>query len=624
MRKILVTVASLIMTLVMSMSFLGCNLVTTDNAKNMNQVIATVQITEDAPVDKIYKKEIVMSYLNYGYIYEQNYGYTRDQVMKLIIDQLITTRVYVQHAIVMFGTTDENNMYYGNVVNKDKGVWDLERYLTEDEIIDAVYSAKKDMNAIIKSYAEIEDETATDTIVGTVRVVPSNAANKERELSNQQKKDYKIDTNSTSEIRKGYNKVITLLEQNELLGDYNGDITTTTYYKQTLKSYQENTILEKFDKAIANSARKGVSFEQLKEVYADNFKAQSEMTEAEIAQKIESATIEDPVLIGTNGSYGYVYNLLLGASTAQTDKIKEIETKDINQKAIERKAILDKTIIKDLRTTWLYSGFDFDTATGCFTGDYTLAKDSANSLPFQGKVTHLNADKIDEEDYQAKYRIDSVTEFTVDSFIEMMDKYVYGSVQANAKTSSDSVSVYKKAIVNQKVNEYDAKINELLFAFSTDDGSLNTYKGYTIAPIPDTGSETYVQEFADAGRELITLGGNSYIIVGTDYGYHVMFYSQAFGGSEGYADLISYLNFAMGETGNEAFWKEKLAELIKNWDEDDLDTNNFLYKFFNSVASVRVEKVGTKIQQQLQNDYIYGEGDEVTRYPDRYADLLEA
>lgn len=153
MRKILVTVASLIMTLVMSMSFLGCNLVTTDNAKNMNQVIATVQITEDAPVDKIYKKEIVMSYLNYGYIYEQNYGYTREQVMKLIIDQLITTRVYVQHAIVMFGTTDENNMYYGNVVNKDKGVWDLERYLTEDEIIDAVYSAKKDMNAIIKSYA---------------------------------------------------------------------------------------------------------------------------------------------------------------------------------------------------------------------------------------------------------------------------------------------------------------------------------------------------------------------------------------------------------------------------------------------------------------------------------------
>ena len=206
----------------------------------------------------------------------------------------------------------------------------------------------------------------------------------------------------------------------------------------------------------------------------------------------------------------------------------------------------------------------------------------------------------------------------------MMDKYVYGSVQANAKTSSDSVSVYKKAIVNQKVNEYDAKINELLFAFSTDDGSLNTYKGYTIAPIPDTGSETYVQEFADAGRELITLGGNSYIIVGTDFGYHVMFYSQAFGGSEGYADLISYLNFAMGETGDEAFWKEKLAELIKNWDEDDLDTNNFLYKFFNSVASVRVEKAGTKIQQQLQNDYIYGSGNEVTRYPDRYADLLEA
>ena len=103
MRKTLVVMASLVMSLVMCVSFLGgCKLITNDNERNMNQVVATIQIADDAPVDKIYKKDIVMSYLNYGYYYEQSYGYTREQTINLIVNQLITTRVYVQNAIIKF------------------------------------------------------------------------------------------------------------------------------------------------------------------------------------------------------------------------------------------------------------------------------------------------------------------------------------------------------------------------------------------------------------------------------------------------------------------------------------------------------------------------------------------
>ena len=67
----------------------------------------------------------------------------------------------------------------------------------------------------------------------------------------------------------------------------------------------------------------------------------------------------------------------------------------------------------------------------------------------------------------------------------------------------------------------DAKINELLFAFSTDPGSLNKYKGYVISP---NNTEGFVESFSDAGKELLAMGGKSYIIVASDYGYHVIYF----------------------------------------------------------------------------------------------------
>ena len=77
------------------------------------------------------------------------------------------------------------------------------------------------------------------------------------------------------------------------------------------------------------------------------------------------------------------------------------------EKAQQRRNILDATIVKDLRSSWLLSGYDFDITTNKFTGDYTFAKNSENSLAFQGKATKLR-DANQEEGISAKYRVDSV------------------------------------------------------------------------------------------------------------------------------------------------------------------------------------------------------------------------
>jgi hypothetical protein len=60
-----------------------------------------------------------------------------------------------------------------------------------------------------------------------------------------------------------------------------------------------------------------------------------------------------------------------------------------------RKEILDKTTVKDLRSSWILSGYDGELKEDgefIFKNDYTFAKDSANSLAFQGDVKFLAED----------------------------------------------------------------------------------------------------------------------------------------------------------------------------------------------------------------------------------------
>ena len=142
MRKIFKTLACLIMSLLMSMTFLGgCNLVSVDNKRDMNQVVATVKISEDVPAaEKIYKKDIVMAYLNYGYYYEYQ-GQSRADVIDFIVTQLISNRVYVQNAILKFDTNQ--GIYAGHIQDATKDKWDIKKYLTAEEITDAEYLTYK-------------------------------------------------------------------------------------------------------------------------------------------------------------------------------------------------------------------------------------------------------------------------------------------------------------------------------------------------------------------------------------------------------------------------------------------------------------------------------------------------
>ncbi len=612
MRKRLLTFITIVMAAIIGTSSLSaCNLVTTDVERDMNQVVATVQINENAPYEEIKKRDMISAYLNYGYMYEQYYGYTREQVFSLIIDNLVQNRVFVQNAMAEF---EGNDPVFDITLNENAEKWSLDRYLTEDEIIFAQYSAKKQLNSLIDSYEEVEDEEEKEDITGTVRPAPTNATNAEKEdPSVEEQENYKIDADSSSERRKAFNKVVKLLENNNLLGaSYNGNIENTEYYKDTLISFKENKLLEKYEDCIRKEIFGNVTFEEIQTAYVTKYEEQKEWTNAEFVTALSSASASEPILVSNeNNGYGFVYNLLLGASDEQTTAIGKIDKKlSVAEKAVKRAEILKETKVKDLRSSWILSGYDFDGTK--FTGDYTFTSPE-NSLPFNGIVTKVK-DATDE--LPAEYKIDSVTEYGLDAFLEMMETYVYGSAQTSVADTNPSV--YRKVNTSNGLEEYDERINELLFAFSTDDGSLNTYKGYAIKPIPDgANSEQYMQEFADAGRELLKMGDRSYVVVATDYGYHVMFYSEQFNGTD-YQTLTAYLDSLYGTQD----WQTKFDEMMGDF-VDYEDTDSYLYLLTNSVVSTRVSNKATEQQRKILNKYVYDEDTcGVTWYKSRYADLL--
>lgn len=614
MKKRFLSIISSIVAVVMSFAVAsGCKIITKDINREMQTVVATVKIDDyGGEEDIIRKQDLIMAYLNYGYYYVQYYGYTQENTFNLIVNNLINNRILIQNAM------KENSL---------KTQDDIVTYLGEDEMLDVNYNTKKAINDLIDGYEDDdEEESVGDTLIEEVRTVPTDAENEEKETTDEEKKNYSIDLNSTDERKSALNKVLKLFKNNGLLGDYNyktGDITQTDYYKNIYKSYLESALLTKWQKTITDSARK-ITFEELETAYTEKLNKQKAWSNEEFVEALGNASASDPILYWGYGNYGYVYNILLGVSDDQETLIEAIKTDDPNISDDDynkkRNEILAGVTAKDLRYTWIQSGYDFDGSK--FTGDYTFAKNSDNSLPFKGAVTKV---KEADKDNSAEYRVDSIYKYGLDSFIDMMEEYVYGAKQNSAqKRGNDNDPVYRKLDGrNLSTTEYDAKINELLFAFSTDSGSLNTWKGYAVKPAVDgSNTEEYVATFADAARQLIEMGKNSYIVVATDYGYHIMFFSALFNkDTSSYDNLESYLNSLDITKGGDQQWSDYLANMLENWDDFE-DTDNFLYTFVNSLTKTKVSNAQTKTQTDIVNKYRYENSSCVKLYKNNYADLL--
>ena len=646
MKKSFLKIATLILSAVIAVSvFTGCDkLVKKNTDKDMGQVIATVSINvEGAPKRDLLKREFVSLYLNYGYYYAQQLG-SVSAAADYIFEMLVNNVLLVQTAMYEFSQKPE----YAGLTPDQKFV--VDSYLDEEEAAKALYNANKAINDLIDSYKDEEDEVE-ETYDGDIRTVPTGATNYEAEhegfdtwlefyndyntkgfLSKGVITGFDDDFQTTDlDTKKAYNKIMNSLENTGLLGsDFDtetGSIYDTDYYARTLVSEKEAVLLEKYMTEKQYEVLKTLSYEDLEARYEEMYLSQVNNTPEEFVSLLSSASKDSPVLYASTSGYGYVYNLLIGVDSVQEAEISEINndsTLSKAEKAQKRAEVLAAVTAKDLRDTWIKAGYDFDGTY--FTGDYSIATKD-NALRFFGKTVAIN-----DEEEKTKYEVVKTDRFSLDEFIAVLDAHLFSEEESKEELPSNDY--YRVVKANLLCDEFDNKVADLLFAFSTDPGSLNTYKGYTVSPEPNpAASETYVKEFANAAREVLGMPKGSYIVVGTDFGYHVIINSLALTADYHYATLDEYLDSLGVDKEGYATWKDYYEEMIKDTEKyaEDHDTNFFLYAFHQAFVSQTLSNELNKIQMDIiysykeksGDSYVYKK-DNVTTYKERLSEYFNS
>lgn len=633
MKKITTVLATVILALTICLSALsGCALVQKNSDRDMKQVVATVQIDKDAVKDEITKREVVMAYLNYGYYYVQYYGYSVKDAIALMVNTLVENRIRVQYACEAFYDAHSDK----SAVNaEDKYV--AYTYLTADQKTEAEYDTMKAFNDAIDGYMKNDDADEKETYSETVRTTPSGKTlSKDKDTTIEEMREYvakgiiDISTETDEDKIIAYNKTIEALKANDLLGDdfnYKTDkITDAEYYKTNLKSSYESKLLESYDEITRKNALKEVSASDLEGRYNDIYEAQkSGLTASDYKSKLESVNGDTTkVYYNPYDGYGYVYNLLLSLDSHMSTELNSLKADYEDEKITKaeynakRNELFSRITVNDLRSTWVTNNYDYD-----LNGDKAFGEYSA--YPFQGMVEKVKEDDPLTEEDETSYIVKSLKNFDLDEFMTEFDNYVYGAgnVADNDDILGDlkGVTRYNKTATVTDEKAFRTRINEMIFAYSGDSGSLSSYQGYVITPKPGIeGSETYVQEFADGARYIINKGTGSYIVVATDYGWHIMICSEKITANVNYETLWSYVTKADGLT--EAQAKEKL-DYFKTTDSNDLtdeDKETYLYKFFNAYVDTYVTAKQSEDRKAFIKT-IKDDSDKVKIYESRYSDL---
>lgn len=624
MKRIFTLTISFMLAIVFCFTMLtGCALVHTDAKKDMNQVVATIKISDDIETEKIYKRDVILAYINQYYVYEQSYGYTREQVFDLIVSEMIETKVMVQAAMLYFAKD-------GQVTN-----WSAESFLDEKEVYEAKYNAYKSIDDLIDSFADqTEEEKVQDSYIGETRVVPSGAVNDE-EIAYSEKEDYvdkcEKDGIEVASRRKAFNKTIKSLKANELLGDgYDGkDISKTDYFKNISKSYYEQQLLSKYEKALSKTIRDKKDYAAVKAYYEEIYNKQKEWTITEFKDALSnlSATGEPILYTGKQAEgYGRVYHILLAADEQSKQLIEDWKKANPNYKTEELEAAMyaiyfDNIKVYDKRTSWIMQGFDFDGTA--FTGDYTRIseQDDASAYAYQGSVNKISADDAEKAEYFAQ--ITEADKISVADFLKAVDSYLYGIDPANNTADYKANNYHQNASAKYADVTFRHQIEELMFAYSDDSSetALNAYKGYVISP---DNAEGWSPAFWEGGKELIANSakyGDGFVIKATEHGLHVMFLSEKYGEAYNYNTLESYLNkeFINEDTSLNA-WENYFNAMTAGWN-DWKQTDNYLYMVVSSMTSSTITAYLKTNESDLIKDYV-NSGSYVQRFDEVYEDLI--
>lgn len=169
MKKKKIVCGILASSIALAAAFGGCSLVSTNNAADMNQVVAEVDISDSVSSQldgyksavgstSVIKRELITYYINYGYMYVTNYGMSTEQAFNMLLESLIENAVVVQYSTMYLLKDKATNPdsilgYEAEAVAKYTAIEDeAKRYeylLGDKDVKIAEYNLCSSINALI-------------------------------------------------------------------------------------------------------------------------------------------------------------------------------------------------------------------------------------------------------------------------------------------------------------------------------------------------------------------------------------------------------------------------------------------------------------------------------------------
>ncbi len=394
------------------------------------------------------------------------------------------------------------------------------------------------------------------------------------------------------------------------------------YFKKQLNTEKVQLLVLSYQDSLVKEVEAEMTPESLYFDYANLYESQKAeySTDYEAYEKVLNALKKDSLLVyNPYEGYGFVSNLLIGFSDEQSAELAAFKTKEgVTTSQVEefRNQLATTLLAKDQRISWATSGKGNYNEQGNnyeFDGKYFLSDENGtlrNALSsFIGNVnnpissTEEDADGLEE------------TVWTVSngyaSGIGFADFYNTFLKDSEVGFTADITNAYfvKNGTVNSIADyetnkeRYDNAMKDLIYAFSTDPGSLTAYKGYMYSPF--TSATTYVPEFADAAKALISAGAGSYTMVVTDYGVHIMVCTEVIQPTTAKIDQTKFINHINGQTTDLSAEDIAFIDNFKKVKQDTL------------VEDYVAQKANSFVSKYLEED-----SNATVFYKDNYKDLV--
>ncbi len=457
----------------------------------------------------------------------------------------------------------------------------------------------------------------------------------------------KVDGSTTSTRQKAYNAFLSNLQGYNMIST-SGKIEDTSkvylldYYYVELSSLLGQSLISKYFEDIQEKVTEQMDGEYVTAQYNELLKSQQSkhsVSPSAFSTAMDSVSDTSFLLYGLK-DFGFVYNILLPFSTSQNNEYTTAKNNAANTQDDLyniRKGILNRVKGKDLRGSWIS---EHDHANYAYKGEdgkyYFFEDQISESTKYESLKQYLGkypyqADSAEVEKYM-KGEIEELpeaNELTIDGFIATMEEYIRASTNCNVSGSKETA--YEATVMNTEytdakgevdyskftyytgkvdlgtvaakdyfvkgTNIYNAvsAVNELMFAYSTDTGCLNTYYGYAVSPY----GTNFVKEFEYAAQEAVKGGVGTYVVCATDYGWHIVFASYVFN-----ADGEVYGGYDHSEATG-----------------DNKVEGSFSNLFYESLKASASSNYSTEVQNNVLNQY--NNDKSVKLFKDRYQDLLE-